>query len=292
MGESGLSLKLGVVIVAHNSQALLKDCVDFLRSDSAESASAEVWVVDSGSFDGSLPNADEVRADRLLLAPNYGYGISANLAVANGLRADWYVIMNPDARISLNELSSLISLAERGGAGIAAPALDQSLPHGHFLRVPKPPWRHVTSYDGVLDEKRGVQLAAAQGSIIAISRHCFSDLGGFDTSYFLYFEEIDLCVRARAMGYAVSCFPAVIGWHAGKSSSSGVPRLWRDVECLRGKLTFYRKHYSGFEARCLLLIELVARRHHIVRALRQLSHDPHADLPWPPRAIGFVEECT
>lgn len=292
MGESGLSLRLGVVIVAHNSQALLKDCIDFLRADSAESASAEVWVVDSGSFDGSLPNADAIRADRLLLAPNYGYGISANLAVANGLRADWYVIMNPDARISLNELANLISLAEQGGAGIAAPALDQSFPHGHFLRVPRPPWRHVTCYDGVLDETRGFQVAAAHGCIIAINRHCFSDLEGFDTSYFLYFEEIDLCVRARAIGYTVSCFPAVKGWHAGESSSSGVPSLWRDVERLRGKLTFYRKHYSGFEARCLLVMELVKRRRHIVQALRQLSRDPHANLPWPPRPIGFVEEWT
>jgi GT2 family glycosyltransferase len=75
-------------------------------------------------------------------------------------------------------------------------------------------------------------------------------VGPFDETFFLYFEDIDLCRRIRAEGFKLIFFPAVRVIHAGGASTSA--RRWRSrLEYRRSQLRYYAKHNSRNSGRFL-----------------------------------------
>ena len=275
-----------VVVVTHNSQSQLSDFLTSLGMEHHRDA-VKVVVVDSGSSD--LTYVEASQADLRLATENYGYGTSINCA-ALATKSDWLLIMNPDARITRAQIQSLVDVAARDRVDILAPRLSDSTGDtgGHFASLPTPPWRHreiVASSADSHAETRDV--ASVQGSIMLIRRTTFELLGGFDEGYFLYFEEVDLCWRARQAGYSVRLTDQAVGRHAGEGSSEGISSSWREVERLRGKVRYIAKRYSRTEAAVLgvlwaagILYQSSDRR----RVAQQMLADPRAGLPWPPNA--------
>nr|MDT0665196.1 hypothetical protein [Micromonospora sp. DSM 115978] len=83
----------------------------------------------------------------------------------------------------------------------------------------------------------------------------FDQLGGFDPRYFMYGEDVDLCVRARQLGWDPVITPtAEVVHHVGASSSRWVDK---HVMVMRGKVTLARSHWRGWRrAVCLTMLSL------------------------------------
>ena len=90
-----------------------------------------------------------------------------------------------------------------------------------------------------------------KGAALAIRRTAFDAVGGFDPSYFMYFEDADLCYRLTAAGWQVHFTPATTVVHVGGASTSQY-RAEMNVRLLTSTIQFYQRH-----APSLHLLEVV-----------------------------------
>ena len=110
------------------------------------------------------------------------------------------------------------------------------------------PSQHYTIFDWKLGARAVSYLC---GASLLVRRAGWRQLGGFDESYFMYFEDIDLCARLRAAGWELCYLPdANVHHHLGASSE----RDWRDRARMvahynRGRLRFLVRHQAPKAAR-------------------------------------------
>ncbi|MBP1733132.1 MAG: glycosyl transferase, family 2, partial [Deltaproteobacteria bacterium] len=224
----------------------------------------EVVVVDNASSDGSsgMVQAEYPWVTLHCNKMNVGFGTAANQAVAK-CRAKYVLLLNSDILLqagAVNALSNYIDLHPR--AAIVGPRLVNTdgtlqvscypfptilntffvdtcfgkliryLPvlRNHFL----PTWSH---YHAKI-------VPWVKGAAMAIRREAFETVGGFDESFFMYSEEVDLCYRLHAVGWQIHFAPVTTVVHSG-GTSTGQHQTEMAVQLLVSTFKFYRKHYSG-----------------------------------------------
>jgi N-acetylglucosaminyl-diphospho-decaprenol L-rhamnosyltransferase len=234
---------LDVVIVNWNSGADLSRCLDSLAAPAAARYIRQVVIVDNGSNDDSLdppPPALPISIDRA--GRNLGFGRACNRGSVIGT-APFLLFLNPDTEIRSDALGAALTAFEQetseGPIGIVgvrlvdvdgrtvrscsrfptpmaflarAGAIDR-LPQGRWLGAFMTDWPH--------DQSRVVDQV--MGAFLMIRRSLFERLGGFDERFPLYFEDLDLALRARRAGFA-SWFEASANvMHRGGASSRRDP---------------------------------------------------------------------
>ena len=232
-----------------------------------------IIVVDNDSGDGSFDKiaaaieADKV-SDRVQVVAsghNGGFGYGNNFAIRRGLAEkpsfDYFYLLNSDAFPEDGAIERLVDfLEQRPEAGIvgsyihgvdgtphdtafrfptAAGELESTLRLGVVSRLLKD---HVVSM-GFPDKETQVDWLA--GCSMMIRRQVLEEVGLFDETFFLYFEETDLCMRARRQGWLTYYVPESSVAHVG-SASTGIqdlerrtPTYWFD-----SRAHYFRKNYG------------------------------------------------
>jgi len=224
-GPDATATGVAVVIVNYRSGAALLQCVEDWQADGAD----EVIVVDNGSDDGSV---DRVRAhhpglDIVVPGRNLGYGSAANRGVAT-VTAPLVLVSNPDLEVRPGTLAALVgALAARPQWGLVGPLVRTTsgerypsarrFPNlidagGHaLLGIFAPDNRFTRSYQrSELDEgvRDPVEVDWVSGACFLVRRSAFEQVGGFDESYFMYAEDVDLCWRLGQVGWRAAYVPA------------------------------------------------------------------------------------
>jgi N-acetylglucosaminyl-diphospho-decaprenol L-rhamnosyltransferase len=91
------------------------------------------------------------------------------------------------------------------------------------------------------------------GAALAIRRAAFEEVGGFDTSFFMYYEEVDLCFRLHQAGWHVHFAPVTCITHVGGASTSQM-RAEMLVQWFASIRRFYQRHYSRMQLVTLVLV--------------------------------------
>lgn len=237
---------MAVVTVTYSPGAVLGTFLDTLAT--ATDRPVRVILADNGSADGA-PERAVAERDGVELVPmgeNLGYGTAANRAVA-GLPGEvgWVLVANPDIEFTPGSLDELITAAGRwpragslgplirepGGAIYPSarllPSLGRGIGHAVFGKVwPGNPWtRAYRQEDAAIGERTAGWLS---GSCLLVRRAAFDSVDGFDSRYFMYFEDVDLGDRLGAAGWQNVYVPGAdvvhIGGHAaGKVSEKMLP---------------------------------------------------------------------
>lgn len=212
-----------------------------------EGLDASVTVVENGSGDGSDKklrlgiNALSGRLPvRLIESPvNLGFAGGNNLAIEAALEGpeapDVFHLINPDAIVEPNALREMLDFFEtHPDAGIAGSAVIDATGefHSSAFRFPSPlgelegtlrlgPVSRLLQRWRVPMEPNGQtrQVDWVSGSACALRRGMLETVGRFDEDFFLYFEETDLCKRAREAGFEVWTVPRSIVHHTGAVST-------------------------------------------------------------------------
>lgn len=220
----------------------------------------EVVLADNGSTDG-VPAAAVGPGVRLLeTGGNLGYGKAANLG-ASGFSGDWLVVANPDVTWSPGALDELLAAASRWPrAGCLGPAIrtpdDQLYPSarafpslgrgiGHAVFGwwwPANPW--TRSYRAEVGTPVEGTTGWLSGSCMLLRREAFDAVGGFDPTYFMYCEDMDLCRRLGEAGWDNVYVPSAVITHTGghATSRSAGPML---REHHRALYRYLSRQYAG-----------------------------------------------
>lgn len=252
--------ELSVVIVNYNGGRRLADCLASVEREAA-GKDWEILVVDNASRDGSPEAAAErFPAARLIRnSENVGFA-KANNQAFRACRGEFVLFLNPDTVAFPGSLALLLKELRRDeGAGAVGPALMlgenvfqvsfggkvtffRELVRKSVLNA----WRQHR-FRGL---KRRRPAAWVSGACLLTSHEILDHAGGFDEKFFLYFEDIDLCYRIRALGLSVLFVPQARVFHAGGTSASAAPFPSR-LEYRQSQVYFYKKHNPASSLRLL-----------------------------------------
>jgi len=208
---------VSVIIVLFNSAGFIGPCVESLSA--MEYGRVEVIIVDNASRDGSSGVAREsasaagVECIVSELGRNRGFAAANNHAFGLS-RGEILLLLNPDTEVYPDTVSALVRAFEaRPDMGIAGCKIyypdRRTIQHaGGFIRDNGLTMHYGadTPDEGQFDEPRDV--AYVTGAALAVRRDVFREAGLLDEGYFpAYFEETDLCVGVRRMGYRVVYLP-------------------------------------------------------------------------------------
>lgn len=236
-----------MVTVTYNSSHVIAQFVQTLQSAPVEGC--DLIIVDSGSVDAAeTAQIAEAEGVKFVASPtNLGYGGGSNLG-AEAASSKWVFFVNPDVNVTFAQLETLARAAEDNGLTCVGPTVveDDGSIRTTWGRTVTPPWRRRSrGWD-----ERG-ELIVAQtisGCCMGLELERFKQLGGFDESFFMFSEEMDLHRRISLAGGVVACVKTVQVTTPGGGSSLGVTNRWRLVERAVGHTRYVRKHFSPPEA--------------------------------------------
>jgi GT2 family glycosyltransferase len=216
-----------------------------------------VVVIDNGSADGSV---ETIRArfpavTLLPLSANLGFAKAANIGIAHALGrgAGGVLLLNNDTTVAPDTLRRLAeTLAVSAQAGVLSAKIFLTDQPGRLWSVGGV-YRDGNAIDlgsGEVDAGQydHARLDFVYGCAMLLSAPMLYAIGGFDERFFMYYEDVDLCLRARAAGYEVALAPDAHVLHLGSRSTSARPALKLYYEA-RSRLLFYAKHLSGAQRR-------------------------------------------
>ncbi len=260
---------LTVVVVSWNTAALLSDCLDSV-SRSLPAAPCQVIVVDNGSADGSADMVAERYPWATLVrnTENVGYARANNQGLAL-CESAMVLFLNSDTLVPPIALTALGTyLASRPTVGACGPRLldVDGQPQPFAFGQDPSPWYLLRRGLASLAFRRpmhdwatGNELEVdwVSGACLLARAAAVRDVGGWDESMFMYFEDNDLCLRLRQSSWQVRYYPGVAVTHLSGRSLAQNPAA--TGEYYRSLRRFYRKHY-GWPARVTLEAMLPAYR--------------------------------
>jgi N-acetylglucosaminyl-diphospho-decaprenol L-rhamnosyltransferase len=240
--SAGAGGRTAAVVVNYESGGSLARCV----GDLAASGLAEVVVVDNGSSDGSLATAVGSVPGLEVVDPgqNLGYGSAVNRGVAaSSPGLDLVLVCNPDLEVPAGAVDALVSAldADPGcalvGPLIRTPEGDRYPSARHFpsmvdaaghalLGIFAPDNRFSRNYrrtDLDVAPDTTVTVDWVSGACFLARRAAFEAVGGFDESYFMYAEDVDLCWRLGRAGLRVAYAPGAEVTHLQGMSTDHHP---------------------------------------------------------------------
>ncbi len=98
-----------------------------------------------------------------------------------------------------------------------------------------------------------IEVAVVGGAFFVIARSLFEELGGFDERFFMYYDELDLCLRARQRGARAMVASRIRIYHHSGASTDRVPGK-RLFYLLRSRLRYARAHFSTPQTAALAVL--------------------------------------
>jgi N-acetylglucosaminyl-diphospho-decaprenol L-rhamnosyltransferase len=196
---------ISVIIVAFNSGDLIESCLRALPA-AAAGEPMQVTVVDNASEEDVTRaiKRSGVEARLLRLPVNRGYSGGNNAGIQQIMRRHpspkAILILNPDVALPPGAVNKLYSvLAETSDCGAVSPWVTRARDNGKSLRL-RTLWG-LPSHPPMVRSDSPTQVDRLPGCCMLVRSDVFERVGLFDDAYFLYWEEIDLCLRARRVGY-------------------------------------------------------------------------------------------
>jgi len=263
---------LSVIVVNYRRWQETADLLDQLTAtDAYFRDSIEIFVVDNASpshpLEDKIRNLRSVRYVKLPENRGFSAGVNAGLALSQG---DWVLVLNPDLVVCAGFIdltcAAAIEIEDEplddrpvGVVGFQLRNRDGSLQlsTGLFPDLSKMLLgllrsRRVRKYELRYPLDRQA-VSWVTGSCLLVRRSCLQQLGGFDEDYFLYYEDVDLCRRAKERGWAVCYEPGVAAVHLDPLQNRRLTSpMWAITR--HASLTYFRKHLPRWQFQALARI--------------------------------------
>ncbi|HEX2099655.1 MAG TPA: glycosyltransferase family 2 protein [Candidatus Synoicihabitans sp.] len=267
-----MSADVAIIIVSYNSERQLGDCLTSVFAQCTR-VTQEVIVLDNNSTDGTVALVQSEFPQVKLITPgrNLGFAAGVNLAVQH-TDAEFVLLLNPDTVLLDHATDVILEFARAhpqyglyGGRtlredGSLEPSSCWGLPSlwsltcfasGLTSLAPRNRWLDPESL-GTWPRDTVREVGIVTGCFLLMPRAHWQTLGGFDERYFMYGEDADLAIRARAAGLRpVICPDARLVHEVGQSSATPAAKMQL---LYRGKASLVRTHWRGWRQRLGLVL--------------------------------------
>jgi len=242
-----------VIILNWNLPEDTIECVrSVLRSDYPN---YRVTVVDNGSTDNSIERLRDEFGDAIRLVvneTNLGFGEGNNQGIQQALvcGADYTLLLNNDTVVAPDMLSELMQVARSDvQIGITGPVI-------YYADKPNDVWfagicfmaqlyvvQRGLHLKHPLEPVEGVDFVSGCGMLVG--RNVWETVGLFAPEFFMYYEDLDFCLRAKQAGFRLGTATRARMWHRVSASTGGIESPMKQYYQVKSSLIFYRKHTRG-----------------------------------------------
>lgn len=246
--------RVTIVVLHWLNYERTRRCLEALRQ--LDYPCYRIKLVDNASHNGSLERlaSEFAEIEVLALDANYGFAGGVNPAIRAALAegADYILLINNDALAPPDLLTALVAVhRQHPRIGVLTPVAvrgDQPTRRaglGYLIRRYDLDLVGWDEPDALAADQGPVYLDAVFGAATLMPRALFERIGLFDERFFFYYEDVDLCVRARAAGFSVAYAPGIRVHHDVAASTAGIRGL-RFFYLGRGRQIFFRKYRRGW----------------------------------------------
>lgn len=251
-----------VTIVNYRVANFTIECLASLAEDRCEDVDLRVVVVDNASGDNSVneiqaaivENHWESWVSVIASERNGGYSFGNNLAIRRAVQSEsppaFFFVLNPDTLVQKGTVKTLVNfMQENPNVGIVGPSLEDR--GGNAISIAFRFPSMISEFESALQlgfvskclskwvvakrmGNQAKQVDWVPGGAMLIRREVFESVGLMDEDYFLFYEETDLCLQAKRMGWPCWYVPKarVVDFHgqsrkkttAGKADRK--PQYW------------------------------------------------------------------
>ncbi len=221
-----------VIITSFHSGDKIFDCINSISQD------VKIIVVEN-SNDENLKNeiySKYRNVECILSKENLGYGSANNLALSK-TDTNYALIINPDVVLSDNALKNFfLTVKKIPNFGILAPISKNEKYQNFNIDI----------------DKNLKEVETVKGFAMFLNMKNFQKIGFFDSNFFLYFEEIDLCKRLQSSNIKIYIDPSIKVHHLGGASHdlkfNKSMELSRNWHWMWSTFYFHKKHYGYISA--------------------------------------------
>ncbi len=190
--------KITIVINTFKSEDKIHQCLDAISSE------FKVIIIENSNdknFKEILENKYK-NVECFLTGENLGYAKGNNLGLSK-VKSQYALILNPDAIVEKNTLKNFLVSAERlGDFSIIGPAKQDEFKNSDYLK----------------NKNQIFEVNSVKGFAMFLNLNQFEDIGFFDDNFFIYLEEIDLCLRLKKNNKKIYLDKNILINHIGGSS--------------------------------------------------------------------------
>jgi N-acetylglucosaminyl-diphospho-decaprenol L-rhamnosyltransferase len=261
--------EVSIIIVNWRSKEYVRACLESIAQTS-RSNSYEVLVVDNDSGDGCGAMLEEQfpQARYLQSTTNLGFAGANNLAATKS-SGRYILFLNPDTEVCASAIETLAAALdahpEAGMVGARLLNTDRSLQTTCVTAVPNilnqtlnlrwlrstfPLWGIWGMRALYRADRKPSAVEAISGACMMLRREVVEQVGGFSTDYFMYAEDMDLCVKVARAGHVILFVPeAEIVHHGGGSSSRRQESHFSSIVTRESLMHFFTLHRGRGYAR-------------------------------------------
>ena len=269
-------MKLSIVIVNWNTGELLKKCVTSVFKY-LKNVEFEVFVVDNNSKDKSLKNIKQVKEPALKIIQNkenLGFAKANNQAIRQA-KGEYVLLLNPDTEFIDDSCKNILKYLDKNKkVGIAGckllfsnkktqssvrgfPSLSSQVLILLKLHHFRPNLKTLKDYYRVgFDYEKQQEVDQVMGAFFVIRKKLIEEIGCLDEKFYIWFEEVDYCLRAKKKGWKVVYFPQTQIVHHSGESFSKAKVIKKQLIFNRSLRYFFRKHHSFASYLVLLLMQI------------------------------------
>lgn len=257
-----------VSIINFNGRENTLECLSQLDKIETGDFKVSVVVIDNASSEKFDINKNFLKKIPLIFIRNDenlgfagGHNVGIDYAFSHG--ADYVVILNNDTLLDKNFVRQLINAAEGNSkVAIVAPKIyfakgfeyhkekyqEEDLGKVFWYAGGEMDWKNVIGHHRGVDEvdngqyDKTMEVEYASGCCMLATKELLEKIGRFDEKYFLYYEDSDLCQRAKKAGFKIIYEPKSVIWHKNASSSGGSGSPLQDYYITRNRMLFGMKH--------------------------------------------------
>lgn len=267
---------ISIIIVNYDSEELTKACIKSLDSIDT-TVKVEVVVVDNGSQNPFVaPKKTKLPVTVLRSESNQGFTGGNNVGIHHAIErsnSDYVLLLNNDTQVSKDFLQKMYDwLLKRPEYGMVCPKIYFSKDREFHQQSYTPDqkgkvlwyaggsidWQHMTAFHRGVDEVDRNQFANqtdsdfCTGCCVLIKREVLEKIGFLDADYFLYFEDVDLSMKARSFSYKIGYTDDAHIWHENAGSSNGPGSVLHLYYQTRNRLLFFWR-YGDLQVKRVIL---------------------------------------
>ncbi len=247
------NLLVSIIIVHYKVEKELLECLDSIKRSTPKTP-YEIIVIDNSE-------------------KNVGFGAGNNLGAKKAL-GEFLFFLNPDTKVFPGVIDNLVEFIKKEkNVGIVSPLLldKNNIPYKLQGSLKLTPFRAIMCLSFIekyfsenriyknyylfdWDKKTTKEVDVAPGTAFMIRKKIFEEVGGFDEKFFLFFEENDLCLQIKKLGYKMFINPNAKIIHLwGKSTERGesIKKIFQ-----KSRFYYFQKHFGLFWA---FLVEVFCR---------------------------------